>query len=202
MVDKYCDSQHGPILLAPPYTKIDLSIGRITKFAPGIKENAAIFCHAVAFKIVADCILGRGDKAYDSFCKINPMKQDLNLYKAEPYVFAEYLVGHSHPYRFGEGAYTWLTGAAAWMYLAATEWILGARRDFDGLKIDPCIPKHWKKCRIERPFRNAIYRIEIKNPNYVEKGVKEIYVDDEKINSDIIKPHSDGKVHEVKVIMG
>jgi len=202
IVDKYCDSLHGPVLLTPPYTKIDLSIGRITKFATGIKENAAIFCHAVAFKIVADCMLGRGDKAYDSFCKINPMKQDPELYKAEPYVFAEYLVGPSHPYRFGEGAYTWLTGTAAWMYLAATEWILGARRDFDGLKIDPCLPKHWEKCRIERPFRNAIYRIEIENPNHVEKGVKEIYVDDTKINGDIIKPHGDGKVHKVKVIMG
>lgn len=202
MVDKYCDSPHGPVLLAPPYTKIDLSIGRITKFAPAIKENAAIFCHAVTFKIMADCMLGRGDKAYNSFCKINPMKQAPSLYKAEPYVFAEYLVGPSHPYRFGEGAYTWLTGTAAWMYLAATEWILGARRDFDGLKIDPCLPKHWGKCRIERPFRNAIYRIEIENPNHVEKGVKEIYVDGAKINGDIIKPHGDGKVHEVKVMMG
>jgi len=202
MVDKYCDSAHGPVLLAPPYRKIDPSIGRITKFTPGMKENGAIFCHATAFKIVADCMLGRGNKAYESFCKINPMTQNIDVYKAEPYVFAEYLIGPSHPYRFGEGAYTWLTGTAAWIYLVATEWILGARRDFEGLRIDPCLPEHWEKCWIERPFRNAIYRIKIENPKHVEKGVKEIYVDGEKVNGNIIKPHADGKIHEVRVIMG
>ncbi len=202
MVDKYCDTEHGPALLRPAYTQTDLSIGRITKFAPGIKENGAIFCHAVAFKIVADCMAGRGDQAFDSFQKINPACQKSDLYKVEPYVFAEYLVGPEHPYRFGEGAYTWITGTAAWMYLAATEWILGARRDFEGLRIEPCIPSKWDKCFIKRTFRQDIYEISIENPKHVNKGIKSITVDGNKIQGNLIKPFGDGKAHKVKVVMG
>ena len=202
-IDKYCHTEHGPVLLHPAYTTLDLSLGRITKFAAGIKENAAIFCHAVAFKIVADCMAGRGDKAYESYCKIHPMKQpDYEVYKAEPYVFTEYLVGPDHPYLFGEGAFTWITGTAAWMYLAATEWILGARREFEGLRIDPCLPRTWHRCRIKRTFRGDVYDILIKNPKGVEKGVKELIVDGRKIKGSVIKPFGDGKRHNIQVIMG
>jgi cellobiose phosphorylase len=135
--------------------------------------------------------------------KLMPNKQkDYDLYKTEPYVYAEYLVGPEHPYLYGEGAFTWITGAAGWSFMAATEWILGARRDLDGLRIDPCIPRQWKKCAIRRPFRGAIYEIEIENPQGVEHGVKEIYVDAKKIPGNLIKPHTDGKMHKVRVVMG
>ena len=201
MVDKYCDTVHGPALLRPAYKQTDLSIGRITKFVPGVKENGAIFCHAVAFKIVADCMAGRGNEAFDSYQKINPACQK-NGYKVEPYVFAEYLIGPDHPYNFGEGAYTWITGTAAWMYLAATEWILGARRDFEGLRIDPCIPSKWNKCFIKRTFRDDTYEISIKNPKHVSKGVQSITVDGTPIEGNLVKYFGDGKVHQVKVIMG
>ena len=202
-IDKYCDTRHGPVLLHPAYTTLDLSLGRITKFARGIKENAAIFCHAVAFKIVADCMAGRGDKAYQSYSKIHPMKQpNYEVYKAEPYVFAEYLVGPDHPYLFGEGAFTWITGTAAWMYLAATEWILGARREFEGLRVDPCLPRSWHRCRIKRTFRGDVYDILIKNPEGVEKGVRKLMVDGKKIKGSVIRPFGDGRVHNVEAIMG
>ncbi len=201
-MDKYLDGEHAPALFHPAYTKFDPTVGRITMFSPGTKENAAVFCHAVAFKIVADCKVGRGDKAYDSFTKILPNKKDPEVYKTEPYAFAEYLVGPDHPYLYGEGAFTWITGTASWMFIAATEWILGARRTFEGLKVDPCIPSSWDRCKITRPFRGATYEIEIENPNGVQKGVKEMTVDGEKIDGQLIEPHGDGKTHKVKVIMG
>ncbi len=204
-IDNYLDTPYGPALFAPVYTEFDETIGRVTAFAPGTKENAAVFSHACAFKIVADCVIGRGDKAVETFGKLCPMskaKQDHDKYKVEPYVWSEYVIGPGNEHNFGEGSFTWNTGTTPWMFIAATEWILGARRDFEGLRIDPCLPKSWKKCSIKRPFRGAVYEIDIKNPKGVNKGVKEITVDGKKIDGTVIKPHGDGKVHKVSVVMG
>lgn len=204
-IDNYLDTPYGPALFAPAYTEFDETIGRVTAFAPGTKENAAVFSHACAFKIVADCTVGRGDKALETFTKLCPMseaKKDHDKYKVEPFVWSEYVIGPSNKDNYGEGTFTWNTGTTPWMFIAATEWILGARREFEGLLIDPCLPKDWKECSIKRPFRNAIYEIDIKKPKGISKGVVEIIVDGKKIEGNIIKPHSDGKVHKVKVLMG
>jgi cellobiose phosphorylase len=88
------------------------------------------------------------------------------------------------------------------MFVAATEWILGARREFGGLLIDPCIPRHWKKAFIRRPFRGATYEITIKNPQGVSSGVKEITVDGAALDSNLIRPYADGQVHRVEVTLG
>lgn len=202
-VKQYLDGAHGMALFYPAYSKYNPQLGRISMFSEGTKENAAVFCHAANFMIVALCQAGEGDFVYASMKKLMPNKQkDYDFYKTEPYVYAEYLIGPEHPYLYGEGAFTWITGAAGWSFMAATEWVLGARRDFDGLRIDPCIPRQWKKCAIRRPFRGAIYEIEIENPQGVEYGVKEIYVDKKKISGNLIKPHADGKMHKVRVVMG
>ena len=202
-VKKYLDGKYGHALLAPAYTKFDPGLGRIAMFSRGTKENGAVFCHAVTFMIAAYCRLGMGDEAYETLCKIMPNKQkDLDRYRSEPYVYAEYLIGPDHPYRFGEGAYTWVTGTAGWTYMVMTEWILGARRDYDGLRIDPCIPRKWKTARILRPFRDATYDIRIENPQKVTHGVKGLWVDGKKISGNLVSPHCDGKTHSVRVIMG
>lgn len=202
-VDKYLDGPHGLVLFYPAYSKWVQNLGRISMFSEGTKENAAVFCHAATFMIVAYCLAGCGNRAYESFRKIMPNAQkDYDLYKTEPYVFAEYLVGPQHPYLYGEGAFTWITGSSGWAFMAGTEWILGARRDFEGLRIDPCVPKTWKKFSVRRPFRGAVYEIEVENPKGVQKGVKEVFVDGDLIEGNLIKPHSDQKVHKVRVIMG
>lgn len=201
-VDKFLESDHGLVLFYPAYTSTDSKIGRITAFARGTKENAAVFCHANNFMIAADCMAGRGDIAYRRMCKIMPYRQDPDLYKAEPYVCAEYLIGPEHPYEAGRGAYTWMTGTSGWSFLVATEYLLGVKADFKGLKIDPCIPSSWKKCSVVRPFRGSIYEISIENPRRVQRGVKEVFVDGKKIEGNLIRPHKDGKLHKVKVKMG
>ena len=202
-VKKYLDGPHGLALFYPAYSEFNPHLGRISMFSEGTKENAAVFCHASTFMITALLQIGEGDFAYESMKKIMPNKQkDYDLYKTEPYVYAEYLVGPRHPYLYGEGAFTWITGTSGWTFMAATEWLLGARRDFKGLIIDPCLPSSWKKAFIKRPFRGAIYEIEIENPKGVNKGIKEIYLDGEKLETNLILPHKDGKIHKVKVIMG
>ena len=201
--EKYLDGEHGLALFYPAYSEWNPELGRISMFSEGTKENAAVFCHAATFMIVGELMAGRGTNGYRNMKRIMPNAQkDYDLYKTEPYVYAEYIIGPQHPYLYGEGAFTWITGAAGWNFIAATEWLLGARRDYEGLRIDPCIPKHWKSCRITRPFRNAVYDIKIENPDGIERGIKEIYVDGKKILGNLIRPHNDGKVHAVKVIMG
>lgn len=202
-VDKYLDGPHGIALFYPAYSSWNQGLGRISMFSEGTKENAAVFCHAATFHVVAECMAGRGTKAYTAIKKLMPnAQQNYDLYKTEPYAYAEYLVGPQHPYLYGEGAFTWVTGTSGWQFMAATEWLLGIRRDYDGLRIDPCIPKKWKKFKVKRPFRNAIYEITILNPKAKEKGIKEIWVDGERIDGTLIYPHSDGKIHKVKAIMG
>jgi cellobiose phosphorylase len=203
-ITNFLETPYGPALFLPSYTKFDPGIGRVTSFAPGTKENAAIFSHACAFKIVADCKIKRAKEAFETFKKLLPFskaKSDHDKYKAEPYVWAEYVIGPGNKENFGEGTFTWNTGTTPWMFLAACEWILGVRRDFDGLLIDPCIPRNWKRCSIKRPFRGATYLIQIENPKGVSFGVKEIYCDGKLLKGNLIKPHCDGKLHRVRVVL-
>jgi len=88
------------------------------------------------------------------------------------------------------------------MHQSLTEWVLGLRPDYDGLKIDPKISKDWKEFSAKRHFRGAVYEITVKNPNGVERGIKSISVDGKEISGDVIKPHGDSKTHKVEVLMG
>ena len=181
------DTPYGPVLFKKAYTEFNPEIGRVTSFAPGIKENAAVFSHAVAFKVVADCMIKRGEHAYESFSKLLPLSDiklnDPDKYKVEPYVYAEYVVGPDNPENYGEGTFTWNTGTSPWMFMAATQWIFGVRADFDGIIIDPCLPEKWDEVFMKRPFRGKILNIRIKNlRGKASKDQKvTIYINDEKI---------------------
>jgi len=150
--------------------------------------------------VVADLMAGRGTIAHRRMRAIMPNTQaDYELYKTEPYAFAEYLVGPDNPSRYGEGAFTWLTGTAGWFLMASIEWFLGVRRDYQGLRLDPCLPKAWRRARVIRPFRGAVYDIEILNPRGLEKGRASVTVDGAPIEGDLILPHQDGRTHNVRV---
>jgi cellobiose phosphorylase len=202
-VKRYLDGPHGLALFHPAYSRFNPELGRISMFSQGTKENAAVFVHAAIFMIVGLLQAGFGNLAYSTLLKILPNQQkDYDLYKTEPYAMAEYLVGPQHHYLYGQGAFTWITGSAGWSFMAITEWLLGVRHDFAGLRINPCIPSQWKKFSIRRPFRRAIYEIEVENPQGVQRGIKKIYVDGKRIEGNLIKPRKDGKIHKVCVTMG
>ena len=104
--------------------------------------------------------------------------------------------------RFGEAKNSWLTGTAASSFLAVSQYILGIKPDYDGLLIDPCIPKAWKGFRVQRKFRNAVYDIHVTNPSRVSKGVKQVKVDGQPIAGALLPDFRDGKTHKVEVRMG
>jgi len=139
-VEKHLDTEYGPALFLPAYTEPNPKIGIITRFAPGTKENGTIFNHPVAWAVMAECMLGRGDRAYDLWQRssFTTRGEAADIYKAEPYVYAEYVHGPDSVY-FGLGEFTWMTGTAAWMWKVSLERIMGVRPEFEGLRIDPCI---------------------------------------------------------------
>jgi len=202
-VEKYLDTKYGPALFLPAYNEPNPKIGIITRFAPGTKENGTIFNHAVCWLIMAECILGRGDKAYDVWKRTSFMTrgEEPHVYKVEPYIYAEYVHGPDSA-TFGEGDFTWTTGTAAWMWKVCLEWIMGIRPVLDGLLIDPCIPRAWDSYKVQRHFRNSSYLFSIENPEHVCKGIKSITVDGKEIEGNVVPPFKDGRTHEVHAVMG
>ncbi|MCL4395215.1 MAG: glycosyl transferase, partial [Chloroflexi bacterium] len=156
------NTRNGIKLSAPGFDGFDPSVGGISTYPPGAKENGGIFLHANPWAMIAEALLGNGDRAYEYYRQINPAgKNDgIDEYECEPYVYAQNVLGDEHP-QFGLARNSWLTGTASWVYQAATQYILGVRPSYDGLVVDPCIPSVWDGFRMTRTFRNAVYRIHV-----------------------------------------
>lgn len=202
-LNKKLATEHGIMLLAPPYTKYNHEIGSITLYPPGLKENGAIFCHPNPWAMIAECILGRSDLAFKYYKAILPASKNKisEIRKTEPYVYCQMIGGKQYK-NFGEGKNSWLTGTAAWNFFAISSYILGIRAEYNGLIIDPVIPKSWKKFRVIRIYRDVAYYIDIKNPKGVSKGIKHLIVDGKKINGNIIPIQKNKKICFVEAVMG
>jgi cellobiose phosphorylase len=200
---EHLDTKCGPAICGPHYTKSDSAIGGATREAPGKKENASIFNHPVTWFIQANTILGRGNIAYSQYYKTLPevLSEDQDHFVVEPYVYPEYTTGPAHV-EFGRAGHSWLTGTAPWMFFSGVEFILGIKPWYDGLIINPCIPSDWDLYTVTRKFRDATYCITIKNPDHVEYGVKEVFVDGQAIEGNKVETFGDDRVHAVEVIMG
>ncbi len=201
-VDKHLYSKYGLHLLWPAYSQPDDDIGYVTRVYKGIKENAAIFSHPNPWAVIAECKLGRGNRAMKFYDAILPYNQNdiIETRQAEPYSYCQFIMGKDHT-AHGRARHPWLTGSAGWFYTAATKYILGIQPAYNGLKIDPCVPSDWKEFEVIRKWRGATYNIKVKNPNGVEKGIESITLNGEKIN-DIIPIQKEGSVNNVIVLMG
>lgn len=200
-VDEYLYTPYGLMLNAPCFTVPDDDIGFVTRVYPGLKENGSIFSHPNPWAWCAEAVLGRGSRAmkfYDALCPV--MQNDrIEIRKAEPYSYCQFVSGRDHT-TFGEAHHPFMTGSAGWAYYAATQYLLGVRPEFDSLTVDPCIPADWKKFTVDRIWRGAEYRIRVTNPKGVEKGVAEIRLNGETVDS--IPVQAPGSVSEIEVIMG
>lgn len=200
-VDEYLYTPYGLMLNAPSFTKPDDAIGFVTRVYPGLKENGSVFSHPNPWAWCAEAILGRGSRAmkfYDALC---PALQNdkIEIRKAEPYTYCQFISGRDHS-TYGEAHHPFMTGSAGWAYYAATQYLLGVRPDFEGLRIDPCIPADWKEFTVKRKWRGAEYYIHVRNPDGVEKGVKEILADGRAVAELPVLPA--GSVCHAEVTMG
>jgi cellobiose phosphorylase len=162
-VEKHLATPHGIVLQQPAFSKYYLHLGEISSYPPGYKENAGIFCHNNPWIMIAEARVGRGDKAFDYYKRINPSAREeiSELHKCEPYVYAQMIAGKDAATP-GEAKNSWLTGTAAWNYVAITQYILGIRPALDGLEVNPVLPSDWDGFEMVRSFRGVRYEISVK----------------------------------------
>jgi cellobiose phosphorylase len=182
------NTTYGIKLSAPGFNGYDPTLGGVSTYPPGAKENGGIFLHPNPWAMIAEALLGNGDRAYEYYAQINPAgKNDMiEIYECEPYVYAQNILGDEHP-QFGLARNSWLSGTAAWCYQAGTQWMLGIRPEYNGLRIDPCIPASWKGFSAARRFRGRMLYIQVHNPRGVCKGVAKMTVDG-KVMADTLIP--------------
>lgn len=201
-VETYLDTKYGIVLLQPPYHRYHVELGEISSYPPGYKENAGIFCHNNPWISIAETVVGRGNRAWQVYERTCPayLEDISDIHRTEPYVYSQMIAGKDAP-NFGEAKNSWLTGTAAWTFLNISQYILGIRPDYDGLRIDPCIPSSWDGFSVKRDFRGCTYHITVKNPNGKEKGVSSMLVNGEKISGNLIPFHTDASDVFVEVVL-
>ena len=178
---------YGVMLSAPPFTETPPTVMGGVIYNHGIKENAGIFCHTQSWAVIAECLLGNGDQAYEYYRAVMPAAYNTRaeVREIEPYVHCQTTYATCNR-NAGKSRVPWLSGTASWSHHTALQWILGVRPEVDGLRIDPCIPKQWPGFKMTRVFRDKTLKIEVKNPSNISKGVKSLTVDGKMIEGNFI----------------
>ena len=165
-VKEHLDTDLGIKKIHPSMKDYPSANDPLTHYNKGCGENGSVFCHANTWAIIAECMLGRAENAYKYYRQLLPMVAQAKAgewrYKAEPYVYVSNIFGPESD-KFGLANVSWLTGTAAWMYVAVTQYMLGINARWDGLEINPCLSEQWKDVGITRKFRGCTYNISIKN---------------------------------------
>ena len=202
-VKERMDTEFGIVLNNPAFTKYYIEYGEISSYPAGYKENAGIFCHNNPWIMIGETVIGRGDQAWEYYKKICPsyLEDIIELHKTEPYVYAQMVAGKDSS-KPGEAKNSWLTGTASWNFYAISQFILGIQPDYDGLKVDPCIPSKWDGFEVTRKFRGATYQIKVINPSHVNKGVIKVTIDGNIFESNVLPLFKEGTTHLVVVELG
>ena len=186
-VAEHLATPHGIVLLEPAYSRYRVELGEITSYPPGYKENGGVFCHTNPWIMIAETLVANGDRAFDYYLRLNPSAREhiSEVHRCEPYVYAQMIAGKEAP-THGEAKNSWLTGTAAWSFVAITQWILGIRPEHDGLRIDPCLPSDWEGFTAVRRFREATYRIEVRKPRGARGRAASVIVDGRPISGTLV----------------
>jgi len=192
-VKERLDTKHGIVLNSPPYSDYHVELGEISSYPHGYKENAGIFCHNNPWIVIAETVIGRGDRAFDYWKKIAPAYREEigDVHRLEPYVYAQMIAGKD-AVRHGEAKNSWLTGTAAWNFVAVSQYLLGVRPDFEGLRVRPCIGPDVATFTVTRKCRGAEYRIRVKNSG--KGGAPKLTVDGKPLPGDLVPYAAPGAV--------
>ncbi len=196
------NTSKGIKLCTPGYEGWDETVGGISTYPPGAKENCGIFLHTNPWVMIAETLVGNGDRAFEYYNQVNPSAKNdvIEEFECEPYVYPQNILSDEHP-QFGLARNSWLSGTASWAYQAGTKYILGIQPTHGGLRIDPCIPKAWNGFKASRRYKGALYNIEVKNPDHISKGVAKLIVNGEAVEGDTVPIFKEG-IHKVEVVMG
>jgi cellobiose phosphorylase len=195
-------------LLWPPFREGEPDPGYIRAYPPGVRENGGQYTHGVLWTVLARTLLGEGDRAYELFSMLNPIRHATtraaaDAYAVEPYVVAgDVSASADAP---GRGGWTWYTGAAGWMYRIGLEKILGISRESGALVISPCVPRRFERYEVRYENGSSVYRIVVENPERVCSGIAHLVVDGVPASLDRgarVSLVDDGRQHDVRVILG
>lgn len=201
-VEKYLDTKYGIVILSPAYKNYHVELGEVSSYPPGYKENGGIFCHNNPWVIIGEVVNGRPEKAFEHYKKIAPsyVEDFSEIHKTEPYVYSQMIAG-IEARNFGQAKNSWLTGTAAWNFVALSRYICGIRPEFNGLYIEPRLPSHIKKAEITRIFRGVKYVISVEN---IKNDGKVSLACDEngEIENLTVKPKLSSKEIKIKAVVG
>ena len=201
-VQEKLETPYGIMILQPAYSHYYLNLGEISSYPPGYKENAGIFCHNNPWISIAEAAIGRGNRAFEVYRKTCPsyLEDISEIHRTEPYVYSQMVAGADAVFH-GEAKNSWLTGTAAWTFVNLSQAILGIQPDYDGLRIDPCIPDNFGDFQITRKFRKAVYHINIHTTPSTQKGVQKLVVDGTTLPGNLIPYEDLEKEYQVDVYM-
>jgi cellobiose phosphorylase len=193
---EFLDTKYGIVLLSPAYTRYHVELGEVSSYPPGYKENGGIFCHNNPWVVIAETVMGRGDRAFEYWKKITPayLEDISEIHRMEPYVYAQMIAGKEAP-RHGEAKNSWLTGTAAWTFVALSQHLLGVRADYEGLRVHPVISTDVPSFTVTRKWRGAEYVVRVKNTGGGSQAPK-LKVDGKPIAGDLV-PFAPAGAHVV-----
>lgn len=191
-------------LFDPPFEKSEIEPGYIKSYPPGIRENGGQYTHSACWFIIAESILGFGDKATEYAKILNPIEHSKNReeakrFKLEPYILEADL--YSNKDLLGRGGWNWYTGSSSWYYRAILEYILGLKIENGYLKMLPCISKEWKEYEIQYKYKTSIYKIKVKNLNKKNTGVEKFLIDGKEIKEKQILLQDNCKIYNIEIFM-
>ena len=191
----------GALLLAPAYETPDETIGYITRYAPGLRENGGVYTHAATWAIAAAAKARDAELVGRLLAAIDPTHKEPERYWAEPYVLPGNVDGPASPLA-GRAGWTWYTGAAAWLPRVISEWVLGIRPTWEGLRFDPCLPPGWQRARVRRPWRGAALDVTIERSPQRHNGEIEVAVDGAPLPGATLETVDDGGELAIEVRCG
>jgi len=202
-VNKHLATEYGLQVCDPAFEKTDFKVVKAILMNKGMKENGGIFNHTQGWGVMAETMLGNGNRAFDYYKKVMPATYNdmAELRQVEPFVHCQST--HSrYSARFGQGRVPWLSGTATWASFSAGNHILGIQPDYHGLIINPCIPGEWNSFKVNRKFRGKQLHIKFENPEGVQKGIKILTVNGCVVKGNTIPFDMLKEINEVTVLMG
>ncbi len=192
-------TEHGIMLVQPPFSRYHLELGEISSYPPGYKENGGVFCQVNPWVMIAETMLGNGGAAFDYYKRTNPSARAAisDVHRCEPYVYAQMIAGRDAA-SFGEAKNSWLTGSASWHLTAISQWILGVRPELGGLRIDPVLPSTWPGFTARRRWRGATYEIVVHQDHGVTGRVRRLVVDGTSVEGNLVRPAPAGSIVKVE----
>ncbi len=201
-VHRELNTNYGVRTMAPSYVDHAFEGALAILFNPSTKENGGIFSQPQGWIILAEALMGHGNRAYEYFTETCPATQNdhADIRVMEPYVHGQFTEADESPYH-GRSHTHWLTGTASTVMVGCVEGILGMRPDLNGLLIAPSIPSNWKEFTINKSFRGKKLNIKVQNPNGAEGGYKEFYVNGVRFEKNYLSESMMKDENEILLVM-